>query len=444
MPKVYPFRGVRFNPAKVSNLTKVTTQPYDRINAELQEEYYQRDPHNIVRIIRTKDEPDPMGKYATAARTLEEWLRDGVMIQENKPCLYVYYQTYRTPQGTKTRKGFSAMVRLEEPGKGRIHGHEETHSGPKIDRFNLLTATKAHTEQVFLIYSDPEKRVNKILDSIASRSPDLEAKDDLGETHRVWRVMDAATIAQIQKDLEGRDAIIADGHHRYETAWNFRSDQTKNKAKCEGPETFENVLATVINMDDEGMTIFGTHRLCYDIPDFDAKRLVAQAAKFFDVRPYPFESDAEEKSARQELLEDLRIEGMSKPCFGVAAKGAGEHYLFVVKDVKACASKVKVSKSEEWRSLDVNLLHSVVLDPMLGIGPAQLAAEKNVEFLRSADEAIDHARGSGRYQVAFLVNPVKLSQIQKIVGKGERFPQKTTDFYPKLLTGLLLCKLNYV
>ncbi|MBI2898738.1 MAG: DUF1015 domain-containing protein, partial [Planctomycetes bacterium] len=306
-----------------------------------------------------------------------------------------------------------------------------------------LTATKTHTEQVFLIYSDPEKRVNRILDSIAARHPDLEAKDDLGETHRVWRVMDAATIAQIQKDLEGRDAIIADGHHRYETAWNFRAEMMKQKARCDGTETFENVLATLINMDDEGMTIFGTHRLCADVPDFDLARLLAAAGRFFDVRPYPFANDAEEGFARRELLEDLKIEGMARPCFGVAARGADAHWLFVVKDPKAAAAKVKAPRSEEWRSLDVNLLHSAVLDPMLGIGPAQLAAERNVEFLRDPNEAIDKARAGGKYQAAFLVNPVKLSQIRTIVSKGERFPQKTTDFYPKLLTGLLLCKLNF-
>ncbi len=443
MPKVYPFRGLRYNPAKVPDLTKVTTQPYDRIGPELQDEYYRRHPHNIVRIIRTKEESDPAGKYATSARTLEEWIRDGILMQESKPCLYVYYQISKTPEGEKTRKGFTAMVRLEEPGKGRVHPHEETHSGPKVDRFQLLSATRAHTEQVFLLYSDPEKRVNRILDSIAARPPDLEAKDDLGETHRVWRVMDPATIAQIQKDLESRDAIIADGHHRYETAWNFRAEMLKQGKKCEGTETFENVLATAVNMDDEGMTIFGTHRLCYDVPNFEPARLVEAAGRFFDVRPYPFDTDAEEASARRELLEDLRIEGMEKPCFGVAAKGAKEYFLFVVRDVKAAAARVKVGKSEDWRSLDVNLLHSVILEPLLGIGPEQLKAERNVEYVRDVHEAIGKARGEGKHQVAFLVNPVKLSQIRKIVAKGERFPQKTTDFYPKLLTGLLLCKLNF-
>ena len=442
MARVYPFRGVRFNPARISDLSAVTTQPYDRINSELQEKYYQRHPHNIVRIIRTKDEPGD--KYATAARTLHDWLKEGILLQETKPCLYVYYQYYKTPEGEKVRKGFSAVVRIEEPGKGRIHPHEETHSGPKVDRFNLLMATKTHTEQVFLIYSDPEKRVNQILDSIAQRSPDLESKDDLGETHRVWRVMDPATIAKIQRDLESRDDVIADGHHRYETSWNFRNEMVNRKMRCEGTESFENVLATLINMDDEGMTIFGTHRLVYDVPSFEPARLVAAAGSLFDVRPYPFATDSEERAARKELLEDLKIEGWARPCFGVAARGAEAHYLFLVRDVKAAAAYVSVTKSEEWRSLDVNLLHSVILEPLLGIGPAQLAAERNVEFLRDPNEAIDRTRGRGKYQFAFLVNPVKLSQIRKIVSHGERFPQKTTDFYPKLLTGLLLCKMNFV
>lgn len=440
MPKIFPFRGVRYDVGKVGDLSNVTTQPYDRIGPELQEEYYSRHPHNIVRIIRRKEEP---AKYEQAAKTLDDWLKEGILVRDEKPCVYAYYQTYRTPQGERTRKGFSAMVRIEEPGKGKILPHEQTHTGPKIDRFHLLSATRAHTEQVFFLYSDPGRVVNKILDEAARRRPDLEAKDDLGETHRVWKIDDPKKIEAIQRFLDPKEVVIADGHHRYETSWNYRQEMVKRKARCEGSETFENVLATIVNMDDE-ITIYGTHRLCRDLIGFSVDRLLASARKLFEIREYPFANDAEEKFAREELLEDLKIEGLVKPCFGVAARGAPAHFLFIVRDVRVAAAQVKDRRSEEWRSLDVNLLHSVVLEPLLGIGPAQLAAEKNVEFLRSAEEAVAKARGGEPYQVAFLVNPVKLDQVKKIVGKGERFPQKTTDFYPKLLTGLLLCKLNFV
>ena len=441
MPKIYPFRGVHFDTAKFGqDLTKVMTQPYDRINAKLQDEYYRRDEHNLIRVILRREEPGRY-KYQDAAATLNDWLKQGVLVQDARPALYVYHQIYKTPQGVKTRKGLSALVQIDEPGKGKILPHEQTHTGPKIDRFNLISATKTHTEQVFFLYSDPEKAVNRICDEVAKGKPDFEATDDLAETHKVWRLEDPAKIQQIQKALEAKECIIADGHHRYETSWTFKQDMAKKGVKATGTETPDNVLATLVNMEDD-LTIFGTHRLCADIPNFDLAKMLSAAKKAFDIREYPFSSDAEEKSARAEMLEDMKVEGMTKPCFGVAARQSQAQYLFVVRDVKAAAAQVKDKHSEDWRSLDVCLLHTLVLEGLLGIGPQQLAAEKNVEFLRSADEAVEKVRASGPHQVAFLVNPVRLDQIKKVVKNGERFPQKTTDFYPKLLTGLLLCKLN--
>jgi uncharacterized protein (DUF1015 family) len=441
MPRIHPFRGVHYDTARLGkDLSKVTTQPYDRIGPALQDEYYRRHEENIVRVILRKDEPG-RDRYRDAASTLDDWLARGVLVQDPRPALYVYHQTYRTPQGMKTRKGLSALVQIDEPGKGRILPHEQTHTGPKIDRFNLISATRAHTEQVFLLYSDPEKAVNRLLDEAAQGPPDFHAADDLGETHRVWRLEDPARIQQVQKLLEARECIIADGHHRYETSWNYRQETARRGVRAAGAETPENVLATLVNMDDD-LTIFGTHRLCYDVPGFSRVRLLEEAKKHFEVGEYPFGDGAEEQSARREMLEDLRAEGMARPCFGVAARESSAHYLFVVRDVRAAASKVKDKRSEDWRSLDVNLLHTLVLEAILGIGPAELAAERSVHFLRSADEAVEKARGGPPYQAAFLVNPVRLDQIRRVVRNGERFPQKTTDFYPKLLTGLLLCRLS--
>ncbi len=440
MPKIYPFRAIRFDPAKVGDLSKVTSQPYDKIPPALRDEYYARHEYNVVRIISRKDEPG-RDKYGDAAGTLEEWLAEGILVRDPAPALYAYYQIYKTPRGQKVRKGLSAMVRIEEPGRGAIKPHERTHTGPKVDRFRLLSATRTHTEQVFLIYSDPRKTVNEMLDECVRRTPDMEARDDFGELHRVWRIDDPAKIVALQGAMEAKECVIADGHHRYETSWNYKLEMARRGIVPDGPESHDNVLATLVNMDDD-LTIFGTHRLVYDAPAFDPERLLAEALRNFDVRDYPFTGGAEEKSARAELLEDLRIEGISRPCFGAAARGWGAHRLFAVRDVRAAAAAVREPCSEDWRSLDVNILHALVLEGIMGIGQAQLAAEKNVEFLRSADEAVEKVLGGGKYQAAFLVNPVRIDQIKRIVGRGERFPQKTTDFYPKLLTGLVMCGLN--
>ncbi len=440
MPNVYPFRGVRYDPARVGDLSKVTTQPYDKIGPALQDEYYRRHEHNLIRVILRKDEPG-RNKYEDAAAALEDWLAKGILVQDPRPALYVYHQVQRTPRGERTRKGLSALVQVDEPGKGRILPHEQTHTGPKIDRFNLLSATRTHTEQIFLLYSDPAKEVNRIGDEAAAGRPLLEATDDLGETHRVWRLDDPGKIQAVRRILEPGDCIIADGHHRYETSWTYRQECLKKGARLDGPESPANVLATLVNMDDD-LTIFGTHRLCYGIADFGLARLLEGAKEAFEVREFPFGGPAEEPAARRKLLEALAAEGRIRPCFGVAARESQAHYLFVVRDLKAAAARVKAERSEEWRSLDVCLLHSLVLEGLCGIGPAELAAERNVEFLRSADEAVEKVRAGGEHQVAFLVNPVRMDQIRTLVRKGERFPQKSTDFYPKLLTGLLLCRLN--
>ncbi|HYF00395.1 MAG TPA: DUF1015 domain-containing protein, partial [Planctomycetota bacterium] len=385
MPRIYPFKGVHYDVARLGGLEKVTTQPYDKINASLQDEYYRRHEHNLIRIILRKDEPGK-DKYQEAGRTLDAWLAQGVLVRDAKPALYVYHQTCTTPQGVRIRKGLSALVQVDEPGKGKILPHEQTHTGPKIDRFNLITATKAYTEQVFLLYSDPEKAVNRILDEAATGKPDLETTDDFGETHKVWRIDDPAKIAAVQKILEPKECIIADGHHRYETSWNVKQDRLQKGARLQDPESPANVLATLVNMEDD-LTIFGTHRLCYDIADFDLAKLLSSAKEVFDVREYAFSDVRSERAARVRLLEDLAAEGRSKPCFGVAARDAKAHYLFVVRDVKSAAKKVKADRSEDWRSLDVCILHTLILEELLGIGPKQLADEKNVEFLRSADEA---------------------------------------------------------
>ena len=442
MPRIFPFKGIRFEPGRVGDLAQVTSQPYDRIGPELQQEYYDRNEHNIVRIIQRKTEPGG-DKYRDSAATLDAWLKEGILVRDAEPCFYAYFQTYGTSRGTQTRRGFAALVNIEEPGKGKILPHEQTHTGPKIDRLNLIRATQTHTEPIFFVYSDPKKVADAILGEVSKRPADFKTKDESGETHEVWRVSDPKQIKALQDALRGKDCIIADGHHRYETSWNYRCEMEQQGRKATGPESFQNVLATLVNTEGD-LTIFGTHRIVEGLDGFDLGRLLDQARKIFDVREYPFTDDATEKTARVEMLEDLRIEGMSLPCFGVAARGATAHYLFLVRDVREAAKRVKDKRSEAWRSLDVNLLHSIVLDSMLGVGAEQLAAEQNVTFHRSPDVAVEKTREDGPVQVSFLVNPVKLDQIRKIAGKGERFPQKTTDFYPKLLTGLLLCRLDQV
>lgn len=439
MPAIVPFKGTYFNRSKIADLSRVVTQPYDRIDAKLKDDYLARDPHNIVRVDFGKDEPgdgEAANRYTRARTLLDQWLKDEVIVTDRAPAIYPYFQTYQTPAGPKTRRGLIAAVRLEEFGKGTIHPHEQTHAKPKEDRLKLLKAVRAHLSHVFMLYGDPQKTLGDVFEEVARTHPMLEATDDFGEWHRVWKIDDPKVVRRIQKDLERRDAIIADGHHRYETALAYKQE---TKAKTGSPEDF--VLATLFNMDDEGLTIYPTHRIVSDLPSFDAGRMLKALSKWFDVRDYTFDAESE-SYARQEFVEDVRIEGMSKTCFGVVVRDEDSYTLLNLSRPEGLEKLQDVKRPPEWRRLDVNILHDVILRGQLGVTPDDVKNERFVRYARHAEEVVDAVRKHRTAQVGFFVNPVKIDQVRAIVKLGERFPQKTTDFYPKLLTGLMSYRLD--
>jgi uncharacterized protein (DUF1015 family) len=446
MPKIFPFRAVTYDVARVGSLDAVVTQPYDQIDAALQEEYYRRSPHNIVRVTKGKDLPGDDAKrentYARAAKFLAGWLKGGILRQDAAPAIWVTHQVYPGPDGgTRTRRGFTALVELEPFGRGSIHPHEETHTKPKVDRMNLLRAVGAHTGPVFLLYADPEDRIAAILAPFTNRPPDLEARNELNETHRAWRVTDAKAVAAVQAAVKSRDAFIADGHHRYETALAFRDEMRKAGVRSEPPESVDRRMAAFVNMDDPGLTILATHRLVSGLASFNFSRFLEQAPKYFAIREFPFGDAAGEARARGELLASLRTEGARRPAIGCCGQGASAHVLLVLKDSQVMDEVLADPRPSAWKQLDVNVLHGICLHRLLGITKEDLAMERYVTYLRHADEVVRAVREGGG-QVGFLLNPVKVGQIKTIVKSGERFPQKTTDFCPKMMSGLLIEKLN--
>lgn len=434
MVDVFPFRALTYAPRSVGgDLTRVTAQPYDKIDEALQRAYYDRHPKHIVRVIRGRDEAgdtESSNKYTRARGLLEEWLREGVFVQRQRPAFFSYRQIYQAGGRRKVRKGLTAMVRIEEPGKGSILPHEQTHIGPKIDRFKLLNATMTWFEHVFLLYSDPGRSVNAVLDRFSAGAPVFSSKDDLGETHEAWPVEEAGAIEAIQTALRSKTCIIADGHHRYETSYKFMLDMKKAGARAEGAETYTNVLATLVNMDDEGLTLFPTHRVVDRCEDFDG--LHRRLQELFDVRPVPAEA-----SAIEEAMAVAR-----NPAFGIVGQKAPEFYVAELRNPARAAEAIPGPQSREWKMLDVNILHGLILHPLIGVTPDDLAHERRVAYLRHTAEVIDAVRVQKRYQLGLLVRPCTVGQIQAITRLGERFPQKTTDFYPKLLSGFIMCRLN--
>lgn len=444
MAKVFPFHGYRYNPDKIKDVSAVVTQPYDKINQALQERYYAAHDRNVVRIIRGKEQQgddEDNSKYTRAAGCLNQWIQDETFTREGKPAIYAYYQDYVLPSGArKTRRGFVAMCELMDYGEGGVKPHEKTLAGPKADRLNLLRATQAQFGQIFMLYSDPENSINDILAEAAREKPLVEAFVGDDEHHRVWAVTDPEGIALIQKVMADKPIFIADGHHRYETALNYRNEMRAKGFRCEGPETFNRRMMTFVNMDDKGLTIFPTHRLVFDVPGFEPELLLKQLGDFFDIRECPFDEPTEEQ-VRTEFLEDLKVEGMAAHCLGMYIAREKTYRLLTLKNPNDIDKVMTEDRPSSWKQLDVSILHLMIMDRFLGIGPRELEAQTNVHYERSAEDAIEKVR-AGDYQLTFLMNPTRIQQVKDIALAGEKMPQKSTDFYPKLLTGLVFVKLN--
>ncbi len=448
MARIFPFRGLFYDPARVGSLDSVVAQPYDKIDDALREKYLARHPKHIVRISKGKDEPgDTEGKdkYARAGNLLDEWLADKTLVRDAAPAIYASFQEFKGPDGkVRVRRGFAALGRVEDFGKGGVHAHEKTLLAPKQDRHRLMTATRGLTEgHIFMLYHDPDGRVNQLLDAAAGGKPDFEARDDYGEIHRLWRIADPARIAGFQREMERFELFIADGHHRYEAALQYRDEMRRLGRKCDGTETYENRMMSFFNMCDEGMVIFPTHRVVHGLEHFDPAGLLAGLKQHFEIRDYPYRVNGDEERMREEWLEDLRIEGMAKSVFGLAVQGAPVFRLLILEDPKGIDQAIVAKQSAEWKRLDVTIATELILNARLGITAEKLAKETHVHYIRHADEAVRMVQ-SGQAQLAVFLNPTRLEQVRKIAAQGERMPQKSTDFYPKLLSGFVMNRVHFV
>ncbi|MBI4713404.1 MAG: DUF1015 domain-containing protein [Planctomycetes bacterium] len=472
MAKIFPFRGVLYNKKKVKDYGLVLTQPYDKIDDKMQAGYYRKHPYNLIRITKgkeTKGDSDGNNKYTRAGRFFRDWQKKGVLAQDKKPAIYAYYEEFK-PYGmpnapVMVRKGFIALGRLVELGKptgspalmrGKgVHAHERTLLKPKMDRLNTMRQVHGSTGQIFMLYSDPTLTINKIMDSVAGRrpdatvgtplrlrKPDVVAKDEYGVAHKLWKITQPTLVNRIVKSMAAKDIFIADGHHRYETALNYRNEMRAKGLKCTGNESYDNRMMTFVNMDDEGLLILPTHRLIFGLK-LSLRKFLARLNKYFWLNEYPFSAYGKEsETARTEMMEDLRITGYSAHAFGLAIKGVKKYFLLTLKDESIMDKVIKEKGSPALKHLDVNILHQLILWKLLGITKEKVAEDQYVNYVRAADEAVESVR-QNKYQMTFILNPTKISELKKVSAKNERMPQKSTDFYPKLLSGIVISKINY-
>jgi uncharacterized protein (DUF1015 family) len=430
MPEIQAFRALRYDLGHVGSLSDVVAPPYDVIDPDLQEQLYQKHPCNVVRLILNRIEPgdddEVNNRYTRAKRFLKDWQSEGVLFTESDPAIYVYHQEFSYAGAAYTRRGFMARLRLSRFGEGQVFPHEETLSGPKVDRLMLTTVCKANLSQVFGLYPDPSNQARQILDEAIARLTPLVATDHLGVVNRLWAVTDVSAIAALSSLIGPRPIFIADGHHRYETACNYREHVLHSGGLTpEHPATF--VLMMCVAMEDPGLIVLPTHRLFRGLPAMSSGELAARLGDCFAVRPAGHGPDA-----AADVWDDIAT-GSDQGTLGLFTQKDQQWTLATLTDAgRARMADVAKEHTEPWRALGVSILHRLLIENLLG--GANLPKPKYVHLV---EEVVAGLR-SGEFPLAALVMPATVQDIRTISSSGERMPAKSTYFYPKLLSGLVI------
>jgi uncharacterized protein (DUF1015 family) len=447
MAQVFPFRAYRFNP-QVVPFDRVLTQPYDKISPERQAEYYAMHPQNLIAVEKGRVFPEDSPQnnvYTRGATKIEEWIRDQVVVQDPAPAFYAYTQEFAVP-GTsekRIRRGFIGAGRLEEYSAGIIFRHEHTLSGPKADRLELLRHTRTHTGQLFMLYSDPQERVDAVLAEVqSSAAPATELTDEYDVIHRLWPIAESEQVLTIQEAMADQKLVIADGHHRYETALNYRNECRASAASADPDAGYERAMMTFINTRSEGLLILATHRVVANVHDFSWSAVRRYLEPWFASEVFPFANDSEKLQARDKFLARLAATAKQRSigAYPTAPGGQRAFYLFGLRP-GADLSQLLPSVPALERDLDVVLLHDGILEPALGITLQAATKEMNLTYERQAAAAVA-AVDSGRAQVSFFLNPVDVEKVVQIATSNEVMPQKSTDFYPKLLSGITMYRIE--
>jgi uncharacterized protein (DUF1015 family) len=378
--------------------------------------------------------------YTRAAAKVEEWVRDHIVLQDPAPAFYAYAQEFSVPGGNekRTRRGFIGVGRLEEYSAGVIFRHEHTLSGPKADRLELLRRTRLHTGQLFMLYSDPEQQVERILDETQSScAPVTELTDEFGVIHRLWIIADTARVQAIQQAMAAQKLVIADGHHRYETALNYRNERRAAASSPDSEADYERSMMTFVNTRGQDLVILAGHRVVANVLDFSWSAVRRYLEPWFSSEVFPFANESEKQQASAKFLARLAATAKQRSIGAYpVAETQRAFYLFHLRP-GADLAQLLHNVSSLQRDLDVVLLHDGILEPALGITLQAATKEMNLTYEREA-AAATAAVDSGRAQVSFFLNPVEVEKVVEIATANEVMPQKSTDFYPKLLSGITM------
>ncbi len=441
MAKTAPFKGIVYNQAVAGDIGSLVCPPYDIISPSEQQWLYRRSNYNAVRLeygLSSPGDTDSDNRYTRAAGILDEWLKRGVLRQGDAPVFYIYEMQYKIGAAGKRLRGFICLVRLEDYDSGIVRPHETTLSGPKTDRLNLLRACKAGFSQIFSLFSDPAGEITQILAGV-ERKPDLEVKNSDGVVHRVWSLRDPAILDSIVKEMADKQLFIADGHHRYDTALNYRNERRNTGGTSAGEEPYNYTSMFLARLEDPGLTILPAHRALFNLDSFDAERFEQDLNKYFNIERIDF-GKRSEQADRRTLLDTMANRADHAHVFGMRVKGEHSYYILTLRSENDLDAVIP-DRSPAYRRLDVSILHHLIIDRLLGIKMETHKLGINLEYIKDADEAARRVE-EGTADVVFFMNPTKVSEVKEVAAAGERMPQKATYFYPKLLTGLVMHKID--
>ncbi len=442
MAVVKPFRGLRYNPERFEKLEVVVSQPYDRITEELQEEYYELSDYNIARIIQGKPQPGdqparPEGPnvYTRGREYYQQWQQHDILVREDQPAYYAYEQTFTVDDQQYVRLGMIAAVKLVDFDEGVILPHERTHAGPKEDRLRLLKTLEANIEQIFLLYPDAENKVNSLLrQAIGEREPDIDVCEiwESDVRQRMWIITDPDILAATEAEMAPkRNLIIADGHHRYSTGLTYSKLQREAHPNAPENAAFNFVQATLVSMNDPGLVVLPTHREIHHFDGTTPVDILKRAKAHFVIGTVP-DLDT--------CLETLNASDGSQTFGFYGGPQVGFHVLTLKNDELAC-DLIKDDHTDEWKSLTVSVLHKILLEQIAQVPPHSIDDKSMIRYHRDPQHPVANI-DAGQGSFAFFVRPTRMDNIEAVAAQGERMPQKSTDFYPKVISGLTILPVN--
>lgn len=450
MALIVPFQGILYNQKKVGDIRRVIAPPYDVISPEAQNSFYRRHPQNVIRLILNKETPEDNpqnNRYTRSAAHYRTWLEEGTLVRSRAPQFYFLQEEFDAslslptdgglPATRKVRRGFIGLIRLEEFGTGVVLPHEKTQTKPKADRLALMEACQANFSQIFSLYSDEDGAMAPIYEKVFSspEGPARDVTDDDGIRHRLWMVSDPEIIGKITEIMKPKKIYIADGHHRYETALAYRERQLARFPNGTGRESYHFTMMYLAAMEDEGLLILPTHRVVVGVEKFQASSFMEKLSANFSVESFAFNAK-NEGMVRDKFLRELASRSDEGRTLGMLLGETTQYFLLSLKNGRFL-DEAAPALSPTLKDLDVNLLHILVFQKLLQIGPQELAAGKNVLYCQEPQEAVQAVQ-SGKGQIAFFLNPTKVYQVRDVSLAGETMPSKSTFFYPKLLSGLVI------